>query len=43
MYDLMLTLSALIVRTEFCKKLEDAGGLTVVQEAMERFQHSDVC
>nr|XP_022911760.1 armadillo repeat-containing protein 6 homolog [Onthophagus taurus] len=35
--DLLLTISTLLVRTEFCKKVEDAGGLPLVKYAMEQF------
>lgn len=37
----MLTLSSLIVRTEFCKKVEDAGGLKVIKDAMVNFENKE--
>lgn len=39
--DLLLTLSALLVRTEFCKKVEDAGGIEIIHEAMNNFKEND--
>ncbi|KAI4466842.1 hypothetical protein MML48_2g00002134 [Holotrichia oblita] len=39
--DLLLTLSALLVRTEFCKKVEDAGGIQIIHDAMNNFQDND--
>lgn len=39
--DLLLTLSALLVRTEFCKKVEDAGGIQIIHEAMNNFKNND--
>lgn len=39
--DIMLTLSALLVRTEFCKKVEDAGGIQIIHEAMNDFKDND--
>lgn len=40
--DLMLTLSALLVRNEFCKKVEVAGGLELIQDVMASFPSSEV-
>lgn len=31
-----------MVRAEFCKKVEDAGGLDLIKTAMETFGTSDV-
>ncbi|KAK4884681.1 hypothetical protein RN001_000952 [Aquatica leii] len=39
--DLLLTISSLLVRTEFCKKVEDAGGLDVIRDTMVVFQSRD--
>ncbi|KAF5269825.1 hypothetical protein FQR65_LT05871 [Abscondita terminalis] len=39
--DVLLTLSALLVRTEFCKKVEDAGALEVIKDSMVVFQSRD--
>ncbi|KRT79212.1 Armadillo repeat containing protein [Oryctes borbonicus] len=39
--DLLLTLSSLLVRTEFCKKVEDAGGIQIIHEAMNDFKDND--
>ncbi|KAG5896749.1 hypothetical protein JTB14_031729 [Gonioctena quinquepunctata] len=39
--DLMLTISALMVRTEFCQKVQDAGGLEMIREAMDNFPESE--
>ena len=41
MNDLLLTVASLLVRTEFCKKVEDAGGLTTISDAMKNFTHSE--
>lgn len=41
MNDIMLTISSLIVRTEFCKKVEDAGGLKVIKGAMIDFEDKE--
>lgn len=38
----MITISSLLVRNEFCKKVEDAGGLNVIKEAMIMFHDKDV-
>lgn len=40
--DLMQTLSVLLVRTEFCKKVVDGGGLDLVKEAVATFPSSQV-
>ncbi|XP_066144711.1 armadillo repeat-containing protein 6 homolog [Euwallacea fornicatus] len=40
-YDIMLTLTALMVRTEFCKNVDDAGGLDCIKSVMESFSSSD--
>lgn len=37
----MQTLSALVVRTEFCKKVQDAGGVKAIKEAMLDFQDKE--
>lgn len=37
MHDLMLTLSALLVRAEFCKKVCDAGALPIIHDALITF------
>lgn len=42
MNDLMLTLSALLVRTEFCKKVEEAGGLELIKDVMKDFHDNEV-
>lgn len=42
MSDLMLTLSSLLVRNEFCKKVEDAGGLEMIKDVMITFQEKEV-
>ncbi|KAJ8935961.1 hypothetical protein NQ314_012553 [Rhamnusium bicolor] len=39
--DLMITLSLLLVRTEFCKKVADAGGLEIIRAIMEIFQPNE--
>lgn len=41
MNELLLTLSALLVRTEFCKKVDDAGALTIIQKALQEFSNND--
>ncbi|XP_023017098.2 armadillo repeat-containing protein 6 homolog [Leptinotarsa decemlineata] len=41
MNDLILTISALMVRTEFCKKVEDAGGLEMIRDVMQGFPDSE--
>lgn len=38
MNDIMLTLTSLLVRTEFCKKVDDAGGIKILHDAMVTFQ-----
>lgn len=42
MNDVMLTLAALLVRTEFCKKVEDAGGLELIKNVLVDFHDNDV-
>lgn len=42
MNDVMLTLSALLVRAEFCKKVEDAGGIEIIINTMKTFIHNEV-
>lgn len=42
MNDVMLTLAALLVRTEFCKKVEDAGGLELIHNVLIDFHDNDV-
>ncbi|KAB0804035.1 hypothetical protein PPYR_01005 [Photinus pyralis] len=39
--DLLSTISALLVRTEFCKIVEEAGGLEAIKHAMVVFQDQD--
>lgn len=39
--DLMLTVSALMVRTEFCKKVQDAGGIEMIAEVMNNFNNNE--
>nr|AEE62484.1 unknown [Dendroctonus ponderosae] len=39
--DIMLTLTALMVRAEFCKKVYDAGGIDLIKNVMETFANSD--
>ncbi|KAL1513146.1 hypothetical protein ABEB36_002601 [Hypothenemus hampei] len=39
--DILLTLTALMVRSEFCKKVDDAGGLELLKSVMETFANSD--
>lgn len=41
--DILLTLTALMVRAEFCKKVDDAGGIDLIKNVMETFANSDVC
>ncbi|KAF5282530.1 hypothetical protein FQA39_LY04937 [Lamprigera yunnana] len=36
--DILLTLSSLLVRTEFCKEVEDVGGLDTIRDTMIIFQ-----
>ncbi|XP_072379419.1 armadillo repeat-containing protein 6 homolog [Diabrotica undecimpunctata] len=36
-HDLMLTVSTLMVRTEFCQKVQDAGGIEMIGEVMNNF------
>lgn len=43
MNDLMLTLSALLVRAEFCKKVEEAGALDLIKDVMKDFHDNEVC
>ncbi|CAG9766295.1 unnamed protein product [Ceutorhynchus assimilis] len=38
--DIIVTLTALMVRAEFCKKVEDAGGLELIKTVMETFCNS---
>lgn len=38
----MLTLSALLVRTEFCKKVEEAGALLLIKDVMKDFHDNEV-
>ncbi|XP_057663987.1 armadillo repeat-containing protein 6 homolog [Diorhabda carinulata] len=40
-HDLMLTVSALMVRTEFCKKVHDAGGIEMIAEVMNYFSGNE--
>lgn len=39
--DLMVTLSSLLVRTEFCKVVSDAGVLKIIHEAMIYYRDSE--
>nr|CAH7719280.1 unnamed protein product [Callosobruchus chinensis] len=39
--DLMLTLCSLMVRAEFCKKVEDAGGLDLIKDVLKAFPNSE--
>lgn len=38
--ELMLTIAALTVRNEYCQTIADAGGLTLIMDAMVEFQDS---
>lgn len=38
--ELMLTIASLTVRNEFCQTIADAGGLTLIMDAMVEFQDS---
>ncbi|CAG9821220.1 unnamed protein product [Phaedon cochleariae] len=40
-FDLMLTVTSLMVRTEFCKKVEDAGGLDLIRDVMKAFPNNE--
>ena len=40
--DLIQTLSALIVRNEFCQKVEEAGGITFIMDVFVNFPGSEV-
>lgn len=40
--DIILTISTLLVRTEFCKKVDDAGGLELLREITESFISNEV-
>lgn len=42
-YDLLMTITALMVRAEFCKKVESAGGLTLIKDVMGQFPSNEVC
>jgi hypothetical protein len=39
--DLMLTISALLVRTEFCVQVEESGGIEVIHEVMTNFTKNE--
>ncbi|KAF7279813.1 hypothetical protein GWI33_006735 [Rhynchophorus ferrugineus] len=39
--DILLTLTSLMVRTEFCKKVEDAGGLDIIKSVMTTFAQNE--
>jgi len=41
MNELLMTLVALLVRTEFCKKVEEAGGIEIIKSALIEFGNSD--
>jgi hypothetical protein len=38
----MLTISALLVRTEFCVQVEESGGIEVIHEVMTNFTKNEV-
>ncbi|XP_019873981.1 armadillo repeat-containing protein 6 homolog [Aethina tumida] len=40
-YDLLMTITALMVRAEFCKKVESAGGLTLIKDVMGQFPSNE--
>lgn len=40
--DLMITLSSLLVRNEFCTKVEDASGLEIIKDVLITFHENDV-
>lgn len=40
--DIILTVSTLLVRTEFCRKVEDAGGLELLREVTGSFMSNEV-
>ena len=40
--DLILTLNALIVRNEFCQKVEEAGGITFIMDVFVNFPDNEV-
>lgn len=40
-FDIILTLTALMVRTEFCKKVQDAGGIDLIKTVMIAFSKND--
>lgn len=39
--DIILTLTALIVRTEFCQKVEEAGGITFIMDVFVNFPDNE--
>ncbi|CAH2005888.1 unnamed protein product [Acanthoscelides obtectus] len=41
MTDLMLTLCSLMVRAEFCKKVDDAGGLNLLRDVLKAYPNSE--
>ncbi|XP_017781091.1 PREDICTED: armadillo repeat-containing protein 6 homolog [Nicrophorus vespilloides] len=41
MNDVILTISSLLVRTEYCKKVDDAGGLPIILSTLSQFSNSD--
>ncbi|XP_030748210.1 armadillo repeat-containing protein 6 homolog [Sitophilus oryzae] len=40
-FDILLTLTSLMVRTEFCKKVEDANGLELIKSVMHTYSHNE--
>jgi hypothetical protein len=40
--DVILTLTALIVRNEFCQKVEEAGGITFIMDVFVSYPDSKV-
>lgn len=42
MHDLLITLPTLLVRSEFCQKVVDAGGLDILKDLMVTFSENDV-
>ncbi|CAG9862583.1 unnamed protein product [Phyllotreta striolata] len=40
-HDLILTVTALMVRNEFCKKVKDAGGIQMLLSIMENFKNNE--
>jgi hypothetical protein len=40
--EVILTLTALIVRNEFCQKVEEAGGITFIMDVFVSYPDSEV-